>query len=83
MITINEAIDYFEGQANIYDMNSRYATSYDDKIRWRICASEHRQFAEWLRELKAYRANEGMSENVYKAGYKFGYKRAMDEVAKK
>lgn len=26
-------------------------------------------------ELKAYRENEGMSENVYKAGYKFGYKK--------
>nr|DAF31459.1 MAG TPA: hypothetical protein [Caudoviricetes sp.] len=30
-------------------------------------------------ELKAYRANEGMPENVYKMGYKFGYKRAIDE----
>lgn len=30
-------------------------------------------------ELKAYRENEGMSENVYKAGYKFGYKKAIDE----
>lgn len=30
-------------------------------------------------ELKAYRANEGMPENVYKMGYKFGYKKAIDE----
>lgn len=28
---------------------------------------------------KIYRENEGMSENVYKAGYKFGYKKAIDE----
>ena len=47
------------------------------------CAEEHEQLADWLEELKAYRANEGMSENVYKMGYKFGYKMAMDEVAKK
>lgn len=46
-------------------------------------AEEHDQLADWLEELKAYRANEGMSENVYKMGYKFGYKRAMEEVVKK
>ena len=42
-------------------------------------AEENDQLADWLEELKAYRANEGMSENVYKAGYKFGYKKAIDE----
>ena len=42
-------------------------------------AKEYDQLADWLEELKAYRANEGMSENVYKAGYKFGYKKAIDE----
>lgn len=46
-------------------------------------AEENDQLADWLEELKAYRANEGMSENVYKMGYKFGYKRAMEEVVKK
>lgn len=46
-------------------------------------AEEHDQLADWLEELKAYRANEGMSENVYKMGYKFGYNRAMEDVAKK
>ena len=46
-------------------------------------AEENDQLADWLEELKAYRANEGISENVYKAGYKFGYNRAMEEVAKK
>ena len=45
-------------------------------------AKEYDQLADWLEELKAYRANEGMSENVYKAGYRFGYKKAMYEVAK-
>lgn len=34
------------------------------------------QFAEWLEELKGYRENEGMSENVYKSGYAFGYSKA-------
>ena len=46
-------------------------------------AEENDQLADWLEELKAYRANEGMSENVYKMGYKFGYNRAMEDVAKK
>lgn len=38
--------------------------------------------AEWLEELKAYRANEGMSENVYRCGYKFGYNKAVDDTIK-
>lgn len=42
-------------------------------------AEEYDQLADWLEELKAYRANEGMSENVYKMGYKFGYNKAIDE----
>lgn len=38
--------------------------------------------AEWLEKLKAYRANEGMSENVYRCGYKFGYNKAVDDTIK-
>lgn len=45
-------------------------------------AEEHDQLADWLEELKAYRANEGMSENVYKAGYKFGYGRGGEKMRK-
>ena len=32
-----------------------------------------------LEELKAYRANAGISENVYRLGYKFGYNKAIDD----
>lgn len=53
--------------------------SPDEYKACKQCAEEHDQLADWLEELKAYRANEGMSENVYKAGYKFGYKKAIDE----
>ena len=55
-----------------------YCRDMDLKIRADIFG----EIGDLLEELKAYRANEGMSENVYKAGYKFGYKRAMEEVAK-
>ena len=54
------------------------ADSYYSQDCARI-AKEYDQLADWLEELKAYRANEGMSENVYKAGYRFGYKKAIDE----
>lgn len=53
--------------------------SPDEYKACKQCAEEHDQLADWLEELKAYRANEGMSENVYKMGYQFGYKKAIDE----
>lgn len=49
----------------------------------KTCYPEEAQhLAEWLEELKAYRENEGISENVYKMGYKFGYNKAIDDFAK-
>lgn len=43
-----------------------YCRDMDLKIRADIFG----EIGDLLEELKAYRANEGMSENVYKAGYK-------------
>lgn len=40
---------------------------------------ESKEVADCLEELKAYRANDGMSENVYRMGHKFGYKKAIDD----
>ena len=42
-------------------------------------SEDNKHLAEWLEELKAYRANEGISENVYRCGYKFGYNKAVDD----
>lgn len=58
----------------VYNALGEASPDYSVKL-----AKESDYLADWLEELKAYRANEGMSENVYKAGYKFGYKKAIDE----
>ena len=55
---------------------------FDDRVHCIRCAEEHEQLAEWLEELKAYRANEGISENVYRFGYKFGYNKAVEDTIK-
>jgi hypothetical protein len=60
-MTIEEAIkhceevaDTCEYEASKYDMTDAYERSVACKEG--ECASEHRQLAEWLRELKKYRA---------------------------
>lgn len=41
---------------------------------------QYKETVDCLEELKAYRENEGMSENVYRCGYKFGYNKAVDDL---
>ena len=72
-MTIDEAI------VHAREVASR---KFDDRVHCIRCAEEHEQLAEWLEELKAYRANEGISENVYRFGYKFGYNKAVDDTIK-
>lgn len=40
---------------------------------------QYKETVDCLEELKAYRENDGMSENVYRYGYKFGYNKAIDD----
>lgn len=40
---------------------------------------QYKETADYLEELKSYRENEGMSVNVYRCGYKFGYNKAIDD----
>ena len=72
-MTIDEAI------VHAREVASR---KFDDRVHCIRCAEEHEQLAEWLEELKAYRANEGISENVYRFGYKFGYNKAVEDTIK-
>ena len=72
-MTIDEAI------VHAREVASR---KFDDRVHCIRCAEEHEQLAEWLEELKAYRANEGISENVYRFGYKSGYNKAVDDTIK-
>ena len=43
---------------------------------------QYKETADCLEELKAYRENDGISENVYRVGCKFGYNRAIDDFKK-
>lgn len=71
MISIDEAILHARQVAENKRADKRKVQNKPDEYRaCEKCAEEHDQLADWLEELKAYRANEGMSENVYKAGYK-------------
>lgn len=63
-MTIDEAIKHCEEVAEELDMkagfetdNERYAMSESERDQCKECASEHRQLAEWLKELKVYKAN--------------------------
>lgn len=59
-MTIDEAIKHCEEQANLLE-ESAAGCDMMDKVEKEIayrsgkCAEEHRQLAEWLKELKAYR----------------------------
>ena len=82
--SIDDAIEQSRARAQCARNNQKLNNTLGDASPYysQNCAriaEEHDQLADWLEELKAYRSNEGMSENVYKAGYKAGYKRAIDE----
>lgn len=57
-MTIDEAIKHCEEVAERYE---RMEDSHDDKLKEEClqCAAEHRQLAEWLRELKELRNSVG------------------------
>lgn len=70
-MTLEEAIKYCEEVAElneecarIYNEQGKTMESYSCKE----CASEHRQLAEWLRELKAYREAEEEINRKMKSG---------------
>ena len=42
---------------------------------------QYKETADYLEELKAYRENDGISENVYRAGCNFSYNKAIDDFA--
>ena len=71
-MTIDEAIE----------KNRKFCCMNCDKFSCKECKETRNQISDLLEELKAYRANEGISENVYRCGYKFGYNKAVDDTIK-
>ena len=60
-MTIDEAIQHCEEEAVEQDHDAEIAErckDYEIAVACRECAEDHRQLAEWLRELKEYRERE-------------------------
>ena len=70
-MTLDEAIKHCEEQANLLE-ESAAGCDMTDKIEKEIacrsgkCAAEHRQLAEWLKELKTLRKQDVHDNNVGK-----------------
>lgn len=86
-MTIDEAIQKARDNENSFKNNHKLNLTLKKRSPYYgldclKISEDNKHLAEWLEELKAYRANEGMSENVYKCGYKFGYNKAVDDTIK-
>lgn len=65
-MTLNEAIAHAEKIAEEQDMKAGFDTDYvcyqmsdAERNQCKKCAEEHRQLAEWLKELRKYRLKDG------------------------
>ena len=54
-MTLDEAIKHAE---EVAEQNEWFEKNYLESIQCKECAEEHRQLAEWLKELKEYREQE-------------------------
>ena len=96
-MTIDEAIKHCEEVAEEqdklckrYDDASGYSRSHNEAIRTtdakrcEECAAEHRQLAEWLKELKAYRGILANADRIIASEYGCviieGYKDVLDQM---
>lgn len=84
IMTIDETIQKARNNENIFKNNHKLNLTLKKRSPYYgldclKISEDNKHLAEWLEELKAYRENEGMSENVYRCGYKFGYNKAIDD----
>ena len=87
IMTIDEAIQRARNNENSFKNNHKLNLTLKARSPYYgldclKISEDNKNLAEWLEELKAYRANEGISENVYRMGYKFGYNKAVDDTIK-
>lgn len=86
-MTIDEAIQKARDNENSFKNNHKLNLTLKKRSPYYgldclKISEDSKHLAEWLEELKAYRANEGISENVYRFGYKFGYNKAVNDTIK-
>ena len=87
IMTIDETIQKARNNENIFKNNHKLNLTLKKRSPYYgldclKISEDNKHLAEWLEELKAYRANEGISENVYRFGYKFGYNKAVDDFVR-
>ena len=87
IMTIDEAIQKARDNENSFKNNHKLNLTLKKRSPYYgldclKISEDNKHLAEWLEELKAYRANEGISENVYRFGYKSGYNKAVDDTIK-
>ena len=83
-MTLDEAIKYYEEKAETEERNAKLHQRPDRDVKGSgkrylsclECAKEHRQLAEWLKELKKLRAEQ---KDVYMHGYDEGHDNGYDE----
>jgi flagellar biosynthesis/type III secretory pathway protein FliH len=74
-MTLDEAINRYERQTE-----ELYNALPCDGCAFNTCKKEHRQLAEWLRELKKLRAEQkDVYMNGYNEGYEDGYCEALED----
>lgn len=78
-MTLDEAIIRFKNKAIARRTKAEHSL-VERAIAINRCAEEYEQLVSWLEELKVYRESNGISENVYRIGYKFGYNRALVDL---
>ena len=86
-MTIDEAIQKARDNENSFKNNHKLNLTLKKRSPYYgldclKISEDNKHLAEWLEELKAYRANEGISENVYRFGYKSGYNKAVDDFVR-
>lgn len=85
-MTLEEAIKHCEEVAEENDKKARKLNdgTMSTRIKCEECASEHRQLAEWLKELKAYRGILAKADKIIESEYGCviieGYKDVIDQM---
>ena len=78
-MTLDEAIMRFKNKAIARRTKAKHIL-VERAIAINKCAEEYEQLVHWLEELKAYRESNGISEDVYRMGYKFGYNKTVSDL---
>ena len=78
-MTIDEAMEIAKEKADTNSECWKHCTSDDD---CGFCEEYHKQLAEWLEELKAFKSDD-FTQDLLNIGYTKGYRAAIDEFVER